>query len=82
MTICKDCGRTWTAHSECHCASCCAHFTGIDAFDVHLAPVRSNDGCYDPASLERRDGGQKLFKVERASGPAWSLTNPEECDAV
>lgn len=75
---CRDCHRTWTRHREAHCATCCAHFSSDSAFDAHLAPARSVDSCYDPASFVKKDGTDLFEIIERSHGPVWRVVELRE----
>jgi hypothetical protein len=76
MGYCNDCKRTWRGESEAHCSICCAHFTSDDAFDAHLAPSRSDEDCYDPATLKTETGEPRFVQVQRAQGPVWMRHRP------
>ncbi len=78
MTTCNHCNRTWTTTGEAHCASCCQHFTSDRSFDTHLAAAKSDDDCYDPATITRKDGRPMFETVMRASGVMWGIANPQQ----
>ena len=75
---CRDCHRTWTRHSEAHCTICCNHFSSDRGFDLHLAPVRGDDTCFDPATIVRSDGTMMFEIIERNHGPVWRVADPRE----
>jgi hypothetical protein len=43
---CLACGKTWTGHKRCHCASCHENFSSVSAFDRH----RQHFSCLNPGS--------------------------------
>ena len=73
---CGTCHRSWTGHTQAHCASCCVHFSSDRAFDRHLAPPKANADCFDPASLTKSDGSPLFKIVEHVSGPVWTINTP------
>lgn len=73
-----ECGRKWTGHSECHCASCHEHFTNDSAFIRHLASPQSDDACYPPSGTVRKDGSPALVQTQRAHGPTWMVRDDRE----
>lgn len=58
---CRECGKTWTGKTRCHCMTCHVNFSSITAFDKHRVgtfdPVLDRR-CADPADrgLVERDG--------------------------
>lgn len=67
-----DCGRTWNAHGEAHCAVCHRHFTSDSGFDTH----RKDGVCRDPKTLRRGRSGKLVFaSTGRKSGQAWKLAS-------
>lgn len=73
-----ECGRKWTGHSECHCATCHEHFTNDSAFLRHLASPQSDDACYPPSEANRRDGTPALVQTERVHGLTWMVRDDRE----
>lgn len=67
MSLCRDCGREWTAAGECHCCGCCEHFGSVTSFDAH----QDADGCHDPRTLSRKDGTPRMFAVRTPQGVTW-----------
>jgi hypothetical protein len=43
---CRVCGKTWTGHSRCHCATCHENFNSDSGFDRH----RKDFVCLAPAT--------------------------------
>ena len=67
-----DCGRTWNAHGEAHCAGCHEHFTSDSGFTAH----RREGVCHDPKTLLTVKAKKKVFtSIQRASGQAWGLAS-------
>ena len=54
------CGKEIAGQRACHCAACCATFSGISLFDAHRSLRGGEHGtCLDPSTLkgaELRDG--------------------------
>lgn len=73
-----ECGRKWTGNSECHCASCHSHFTSDSAFIAHLASPQSDDACYPPSGITRKDGSPALELIERTHGDTWRIRRDDE----
>lgn len=75
---CRRCHRSWVSLVEGHCSLCCAHFTSVGAFDLHVTAV----GCVPPGSVRWRSGVRKglakLKVVERKSGPTWCRAEERE----
>lgn len=76
MTRCTDCGTVWHGLTECHCASCHAHFGSVRGFDEHRVGPDDDRRCADPATLIRRDGTARLSGVRRASRIVWIGNDP------
>ena len=64
---CRGCDRRWTGLKEAHCSVCHEHFSSPYTFDAH----RDRGRCKQPGRV--KIGDRKLKKVQRASGPVWSL---------
>lgn len=73
-----DCGRKWTGHTEAHCATCHTHFTSDGAFDRHLASPKSDDACYPPATILRKDGTPALEAIQRKYGLVWRVRDDRQ----
>lgn len=63
---CSGCPRDWSGFSECHCAECHRHFTGLSAFDAHFG---KNGECQDPPLI----WPETEKKSQRAGKPAFEL---------
>lgn len=75
---CPSCQRSWTGNSEAHCASCCNHFSSDRAFDKHLAPPQSDQTCFDPSTITRKDDSPYYVQIERSHGPVWMVRDDRE----
>jgi hypothetical protein len=76
MTTCRGCGRRWTGHPQCHCATCHRHFSAIGAFDAHRTGPDHDRRCGDPATLTTKTGRPKLAAAHTALGTVWGTWNP------
>jgi hypothetical protein len=70
---CTKCGRAWGSLVECHCARCCFHGSGVEAFDRHRVGHVDNPRCLDPATARRPDGERVFEEHPTAFGPAWRV---------
>jgi hypothetical protein len=63
----------WGGLSTCFCTNCHRPFTSVDGFERHFLMDQRDDGdgmeCYDPLTLERKDGGPAFEKIEK---PTWN----------
>lgn len=59
---CSKCGRGWAGRSECHCAVCCRHFSGVEAFDKHRTGSDDARRCLDPETA--RNDGRPMFEAK------------------
>lgn len=76
MTRCTDCGTVWHGLTECHCATCHAHFGNIEAFDKHRVGSVDTRSCADPATLTTKTGRKPLSGVLRGSRTVWIKADP------
>lgn len=66
---CPACGRKWRSETQCHCATCHAHFSSPYTFDLHLRGERH----VRPEDVRDRNGYRLLKLVEKAGagGSVW-----------
>lgn len=71
MTRCPTCETTWHGLTECHCASCHAHFGNVEAFDKHRVGSVDTRSCADPETLTTKTGRKPLMGVDRHGRKVW-----------
>lgn len=80
---CKKCGLIWYGEKQCHCTSCCRHFSTVAVFDAHR-PAKQGWKCEDPPGNKYHQDSRGVWRRSRRSENSDAVTprNAEEPESA